>query len=155
MNIVFVCFLKCGTFCQAFEAHSESVDEKLSLQGTLDDTAIQSLDTEQTPRGSLRGVDDTIESAELIHFSEEEDDDDSDKSETVETKTDRSTPTELIQTLAYGTVIGPTVKSLDDTSESSVRVSDREEHSARVKEVGKSFMINVLKFLTLVAFQKT
>ena len=94
------------------------------------------MDTEQTPRGSLRGVDDTIESAELIHFSEEEEEE-SDKSEGVETKTDRSTPTELIQTLGYGTVIagGPTVKSLDDTSESSVRVSDREDQSARVKEV--------------------
>ena len=88
-------------------------------------------------RGSLRGVDDTIESGELIHFSEEEE---SDKSEGGDTKTDRSTPTELMQTLGYGTVItgGPTVKSLDDTSESSVRVSDREDQSVRIREVGCS-----------------
>ena len=96
------------------------------------------METEQTPRGSLRGVDDTIESGELIHFSEEEEE--SDKSEGGDTKTDRSTPTELMQTLGYGTVItgGPTVKSLDDTSESSVRVSDREDQSVRIREVGCS-----------------
>lgn len=122
---------------QAFEAQILTEDKTVSLQGTLDDTGLQSLDTEQTPRGSLRGVDDTIESAELIHFSEEEEEEESEKSEEAETKTDRSTPTELIQTLGYGTVItgGPTVKSLDDTSESSVRASDREDQSARVREV--------------------
>ena len=102
----------------------------------MDDTGLLSLDTEQTPRGSLRGVDDTIESSDLMHFSEEEEEE-SEKSESAETKTDRSTPTELMQTLGYGTVItgGPTVKSLDDTSGSSLRASDREEQSIRIREV--------------------
>ena len=84
-------------------------------------------------------MDDTIESSDLMHFSEEDDEEEeeSEKSETTETKTDRSTPTELMQTMGYGTVItgGPTVKSLDDTSESSVRASDREEQSIRIREV--------------------
>ena len=52
-------------------------------------------------------------------------------------KSDRSTPTALLQTLLMGSgvPVGPTVKSLDDTTDSSFRVSDREELMTRIKEV--------------------
>ena len=52
-------------------------------------------------------------------------------------KSGRSTPVALMQTLGYGAEIpgGPTVKSLDDTTDSSIRASDREEMASRIKEV--------------------
>ncbi|WAQ94515.1 PCNT-like protein [Mya arenaria] len=118
---------------QAFEAQAEEeITESsdiggASLGGTLEGIGVVSLDTSVDPatladtsldqsRGTLRGVDTTADT-ELIHFSEEEEEDE----ETSET--DRSMQDEL----------QPTVKSLDDTTDSSLRGTDREELQARLE----------------------
>ncbi|KAH3717233.1 hypothetical protein DPMN_060014, partial [Dreissena polymorpha] len=127
---------------QVFDAHSEEeVSEGMednSLQGTLDDgVGVVSLDTSMDQsRGTLRGVDTTADT-ELMQFSEEEVSDRSLDEEDETQKSDRSTPAAMLQTLGYEAFApgGPTVKSLDDTTDSSVRASDREDLRARVREL--------------------
>ncbi|XP_052799079.1 A-kinase anchor protein 9-like isoform X12 [Mya arenaria] len=141
---------------QAFEAQAEEeITESsdiggASLGGTLEGIGVVSLDTSVDPatladtsldqsRGTLRGVDTTADT-ELIHFSEEEDEETSETDRSMQDagdtgKTGRSTPPVMLQTLGYGTELQPTVKSLDDTTDSSLRGTDREELQARVKEL--------------------
>ena len=61
-------------------------------------------------------------------------------------KSDRSTPAAMLQTLGYEAFApgGPTVKSLDDTTDSSVRASDREDLRARVREVRENIYSSIL-----------
>ena len=66
-------------------------------------------------------------------------------------KSDRSSPPTILQTLSYGAEVtgGPTVKSLDDTTDSSIRgVSEREDMGQRVKEVSCHLSVIKLNYYT-------
>ncbi|KAL4221886.1 A-kinase anchor protein 9 [Mactra antiquata] len=119
-----------------------------SLQGTLEDIGVKSLDTSMDQsRGTLRGID-TTQDTDLIEFCDEDEEEDKSIDEGTG-KTDRSSPgtgagrggrDDRMKTLDYDEEDDDddeaVVKSLDDTIDSSIyRQSDRDELIAKIKEL--------------------